>query len=360
MRALVTGGSGFIGSHVVDRLLAEGHEVRVFDVRAGAEPRRKHCEYVVGDLLDPERHQRRGARLRRHHPPRRRGRRRPRRQGSGGLGGAELARHAQRARGGPRDRRARRLRLDDLGLLRRPRDRGRRGLRARPALAPLHLDEARGRDVLPLLRRAVRRADDDPALRDPLRPARPSGRGAADLRQRALAGEPIDDRRRRPADAPLRLRRGPRRGRRARAARPRPPAASTTSSATRRSRPRHRRGRAAPSSATCRSSTPRAARRTSPARRVSGERPPPSSAGARRPRSPRASQRYVAWHSRSRARAALAAPARSSLAEYARRPRRGSPCVRRAAPSPRCCSARRTLTVGGSAASSRSSSTASS
>ena len=54
MRALVTGGSGFIGSHVVDRLLAEGHEARVFDVRAGTEPRRKHCEYVIGDLLEPD------------------------------------------------------------------------------------------------------------------------------------------------------------------------------------------------------------------------------------------------------------------------------------------------------------------
>ncbi len=53
MRALVTGGAGFIGSHVVDRLLAEGHEARVFDVREGCEPRRKHCEYVIGDLLDP-------------------------------------------------------------------------------------------------------------------------------------------------------------------------------------------------------------------------------------------------------------------------------------------------------------------
>ena len=31
MRFLVTGGAGFIGSHLVDRIVAEGHEVTVLD-----------------------------------------------------------------------------------------------------------------------------------------------------------------------------------------------------------------------------------------------------------------------------------------------------------------------------------------
>lgn len=48
MRALVTGGAGFIGSHHVDRLLREGHEVRVLDNFATG--RRENILPVSGDV----------------------------------------------------------------------------------------------------------------------------------------------------------------------------------------------------------------------------------------------------------------------------------------------------------------------
>jgi UDP-glucose 4-epimerase len=47
-RVLVTGGAGFIGSHVVDKLIAAGHEPRILDVR----PSSHHPEVdtVIGDM----------------------------------------------------------------------------------------------------------------------------------------------------------------------------------------------------------------------------------------------------------------------------------------------------------------------
>jgi UDP-glucose 4-epimerase len=52
---LVTGGSGFIGSHVVDRLLAAGHEAVIFDLRPSEHHPRDEVPFVRGDVADVER-----------------------------------------------------------------------------------------------------------------------------------------------------------------------------------------------------------------------------------------------------------------------------------------------------------------
>ena len=52
MNVLVTGGAGFIGSHLADRLVAEGHHVVVFDneVDRSAGERAAAARYIKGDV----------------------------------------------------------------------------------------------------------------------------------------------------------------------------------------------------------------------------------------------------------------------------------------------------------------------
>ena len=61
MRVLVTGGAGFIGSHLVDRLVRDGYKVKVVDnLSSGRVENIKHhveantIEFIVGDLKDPQ------------------------------------------------------------------------------------------------------------------------------------------------------------------------------------------------------------------------------------------------------------------------------------------------------------------
>ena len=57
MKVMVTGGAGFIGSHLVDKLVSNGHEVSVIDnFSTGRIENLKHIqnsiEIIEGDLSD--------------------------------------------------------------------------------------------------------------------------------------------------------------------------------------------------------------------------------------------------------------------------------------------------------------------
>ena len=232
MRALVTGGAGFIGSNLVDALLDRGDEVAVIDDLSTGKADNlrgalaRGASFHEADIRDAGRMRgavRRGA-ARHRLPPRRPDRRaqvgrRTRRWDAGD----QRRRHHQRARGGARRRRqARRQHLDRRRDLRR----GRRHAHARDRRAApdggLRAEQVLRRGLLRLVRAPVRPLVGHPALRQRLRPAPgPARRGRRDrdlLRQAAGAGGRPVDLRRRPPDARLRLRRRrrggqPRRGR---------------------------------------------------------------------------------------------------------------------------------------------------
>ncbi|MFA5945673.1 MAG: NAD-dependent epimerase/dehydratase family protein [Patescibacteria group bacterium] len=55
MKTLVTGGSGFIGSHLVDALVEAGHEVSIIDLVEPKDDRRNaKAEYIKADIRDPK------------------------------------------------------------------------------------------------------------------------------------------------------------------------------------------------------------------------------------------------------------------------------------------------------------------
>jgi UDP-glucose 4-epimerase len=53
MKVLVTGGAGFVGSHVVDAVIDAGHEPRIFDLIPSRWHDQDEVDTFIGDLTDP-------------------------------------------------------------------------------------------------------------------------------------------------------------------------------------------------------------------------------------------------------------------------------------------------------------------
>ena len=234
-RVLITGGSGFIGSHVVDSLLDAGHEVVNYDLRPSPYHSPDEIETVIGDLDDTD-------------------------AIAAALRGCDAAIHLAACA--------------DVGIVIED-PAGAERANSRGTLSVLEACRAEGvkRVVYGSTIWVYDGSDDDPVTEDSalnlpkhlytatklagemyctsyaelygleptiLRfgiPYGPRARPATVIAifiDKALAGRAADAGRRRHADAALRLRQGPRRRRRPRARPRRPPTASTTSPAPRR------------------------------------------------------------------------------------------------------------------------------